>query len=600
MRHTHVAIIAALFGLTSLSLAQPSDPEITARDIRQYVSFLASDALEGRGSGTEGNRKAADYLVRELKYLDIQGGGADGGYLQPFTFSVSVRLGEGNAMTLGGKPLALGQEYRPLGFSANATATGDVVFAGYGITANDKEYDDYAGLDVKGKIVVVLRYAPDGDSPRSEYAKHTGLREKARIARDHGAAALVMITGPANDPEDELMKLSFDQVAANSGLPVISMKRSVLAAAFEAAGQDLKALQDSIKASRRPRSFSFAGLGATVTTNVQTMKAKSANVIGILPGNDPALKNEAVVIGAHYDHLGWGGPGSGSQRPDTIAIHNGADDNASGTAAVLELAAKFDSMRKQLRRTVVFAFFSGEELGTLGSQQYVTSPPIPLEQTVAMINLDMVGRLQEKKLTVGGTGTASLWPDLLGKYNKDSTFVYSFEPDGFGPSDHASFYGKNIPVLFFFTGTHNDYHKPSDDADLLNYDGEAQVARLAFQVARDVVQKDERPVYVRVESAAPRGAAGDARSFSVSLGIVPDFGQSSDGMKVSSVQPNRAGEKAGLKAGDVIVKMAGKPVLNIYDYMGLLGELKAGDVIDLEVRRDGQIVVLKATMERRK
>ena len=582
------------------AVAQLPDPEITARELRGHVEYLASDALEGRRSGTDANRKAAEYIAGRLKKYDISPAGENGGYLQPFTFSVSVRLGEGNSCMLGSRKLELNTEYRPLGFSANGTASGPVVFAGYGISAPEKGYDDYAGLDVTGKVVVVLRWAPDGDSPRSEFSRLTGFREKARVARDRGAAALIIISGPAHDPDDELLKLSFDQVAASSGIPILTMKRGVFSSFFHAAGLDLRALQDSMAATKKPRSFPFAGLEATLTTDVQTMKAKSANVLGVLRGTDPALQDEVVVLGAHFDHLGWGGPGSGSQRPDTVAIHNGADDNASGTSALLELAQKFGAMKELRRRSVVFAFFSGEELGTLGSQKYVASPPFPLEKTVAMLNMDMVGRLDGRKLTVGGTGTAAIWPELLAKYNADSSFAYSMEPDGFGPSDHASFYGKNIPVLFFFTGIHNDYHKPSDDAELINYAGEEKVARLAFRIARDVVNRNDRPIALRVEAPAPRGGGGDARNFSVSLGIVPDFGQSSDGMKVSAVQPNRAGEKAGLQAGDIITKMAGKAILNIYDYMGLLGELKAGDVIDLEVRRGDARVTLKATMERRK
>jgi aminopeptidase YwaD len=598
------ATVSALLLAGSTVLAQSPRVEITAGELQAHVKYLASDELEGRASGSAGNRMAAEYIIHELKRYGVPPGGPNGSYTQPFSFVSSVKLGPGNSMRLDGagveaKELAVNTDFRPLGFSSSASVEGPVVFAGYGISAPEKQYDDYAGLDVAGKIVVVLRWAPDGDSPKSEFARHTGLREKARMAREKGALAVLLIAGPVNEADDDLMRLSFDQVAANSGIPIVSLKRALLLPAFRQAGVDLKGLQDSIKASGAPHSFPLGDLRCSLTTDVQTIHAQTANVIGMLEGTDPSLKSEYLVLGAHFDHLGWGGPNSGSMRPDTLAIHHGADDNASGTAGLLELAQQFSSVKEQLKRSIIFTFFSGEELGTLGSLYYVSHPTVPLNQTVAMINMDMIGRLQNRTLTVGGTGTSPVWEKLLEHYDRDSTFTLKLDPEGFGPSDHSSFYGKNIPVLFFFTGTHNDYHKPSDVWDRINYPGEEKVVRYAYSVAREVDGMQERPAYARVESAAGRSGAGDTRSFSVTLGIVPDFGQSTEGMKVSAVQPNRPGEKAGMKAGDTIVKMAGKKILNIYDYMGVLGELKAGDVVEIEVVRNGSPVLLKATMEKR-
>jgi len=600
-----VFLFAALIAFILQVNAQTSDPEVTAKDLKTHLRYLASDELQGRGSGTEGNRKAAEYIVAELRRYGIAPAGVNGTYFQPFSFISAVRLGPSNALRLEGQPagvkdLAVNADFRPLGFSSSGHVEGPLFFAGYGISAPDQKYDDYEGCDVRGSVVVILRWAPDGDSPRSEFARHTALREKARIARDKGAVGVVLITGPANDAEDDLMKLNFDQVALDSGIPIVSMKRSILLPAFVAAGKDLKGLQDSIKTTKKPSSFALAGLRASMTTDVQTIKAQTANVVGMLEGANPSLKADYLVLGAHFDHLGWGGPGSGSQRPDTIAIHNGADDNASGTAGLLELAQKFASRKKEIGRSLVFAFFSAEELGTLGSVYFVNNPPVPLTQTVAMLNMDMVGRLENRSLTIGGSGTSPAWADLLQKENRDSAFAFKLEPGGFGPSDHSSFYGKDIPVLFFFTGTHDDYHKPSDDWEKINYDGEEKVVRLVYSLAKDIDGMKEKPAYARVESPGSRDGAGDTRSFSVTLGIVPDFGQSTEGMKVSAVQPNRPGEKAGLKGGDVITKMAGKKVLNIYDYMGILGELKPGDVVEIEILRSGAPLTIKATMEKRK
>jgi len=605
MRHT-LALLALLFLLpVCAGLAQTSSADITAADLRSHVRYLASDELEGRGSGTAGNRKAAEYIAAELKRYGVKPAGTDGNYFQPFSFVSAVKLGPGNALALESNTRAPQQlqpdiDFRPLGFSSSGTVSGPLVFAGYGISAPDRNYDDYKGIDARGKVVLILRYGPDGDSPRSEFSRHTSLREKTRLARDKGAAGILLVTGPVNDADDEIMKLAFDQVAGNSGIPIVSVKRSFVGPLLTVAGMDLRALQDSIKATLTPRSSAIEGARVSLTTDVRTVSARTANIIGVLEGNDVALKSEVLVLGAHMDHLGYGGPNSGSTRPDTIAIHNGADDNASGTAALLELAQKFAAAKNDLKRTLVFTFFSGEELGTLGSSYYVNNPSFPLTQTVAMLNMDMVGRLDNRSLTVGGSGTSPAWNALLTKYNTDSTFTLKLEPDGFGPSDHASFYGKNIPVLFFFTGTHSDYHRPSDDWDKINYAGEEKVTRYIYSIARDVDGQTEKPLYARVESGASRSSSGDSRGFSVTLGIVPDFGQSSEGMKVSAVQPNRPAEKAGLKAGDIIVRMAGKKTLNIYDYMGVLGELKPGDEVEVEVLRDGKTMTFTAKMEKRK
>ena len=598
-------LTAALLASLLQASGQTTDPDVTARDLKTHLRYLASDELQGRASGSEGNRKAAEYIVGELRRYGIAPAGANGTYFQPFSFTSAVKLGPSNALRLDGgsagpEELKVDVDFRPLSFSSSGSVEGPLVFAGYGVSAPEKQYDDYEGIDVRGAVVVILRWAPDGDSPRGQYVRHTSPREKARTAREKGAAGVIMITGPADDQDDELIKLSFDQVALDSGIPFVSMKRSFLLPAFRAAGKELSAVQDSIRSAKKPSSFALKGMRASMTTSVQTIRAQTANVVGILEGADPLLKSDYVVLGAHFDHLGWGGVGSGSQRPDTIAIHNGADDNASGTSGLLEVAEKFAAHKKELGRSLVFAFFSGEELGTLGSAYYVNNPPVPLAQTVAMLNMDMIGRLNNRSLTIGGSGTSPAWTDLLRRHNQDSAFSLTLQPEGFGPSDHASFYGKNIPVLFFFTGTHEDYHKPSDDWDRINYAGEEKIVRLVYSLASDISETKEKPVYARVETPGSSGGGGDTRSFSVSLGIVPDFGQSTEGTKVTSVVPNRPGEKAGLKAGDIITKLAGKKVLNIYDYMGILGELKAGDVVEVEVLRAGVPVTLKATMERRK
>jgi aminopeptidase YwaD len=609
MKCSAVVVAFLLIAVAGIAVAQVSSPEITAGEIREYIKYLASDALEGRGSGTPGNAEAAIYIATDLKLWGLKPAGDNGTFFQPFEFVSAVKAGEHNACAIearalagGKKGLSVDTDFRPLGFSATGSASGQVVFAGYGISAPDKSYDDYAGLDVTGKIVIVLRFAPDGSAAQSDFQRYTSLRNKARIAREKGAAAMILVTGPADDAEDGLIKISNDQGAGSSGLPAISMKRDAADLILAASGWTVKSLQDTIRKSHVPHSFAIEGSSATLQTEITRVTSQTSNIVAYLEGNDPTLKDEVLVLGAHMDHLGKGGPGSGSMVPDTIAIHNGADDNASGTAALLELAEAFAAHQQQLKRTVIFVFFSGEELGTLGSGYYVSQPFFPLKQTVAMLNMDMVGRLRDRSLTIGGSGTSASWGSILARENADSTFALTLNPDGFGPSDHASFYGKDIPVLFFFTGVHDDYHKPTDDWDKINYPGEEQIAKFVYRIAWDIDTMAVRPQFTRVQVAASgRGNAsgGDSRGFSVTLGIVPDVGESTTGMKISGVRPNGPAEKAGLKSGDVITNIGGHKIMNVYDYMGVLGELKAGQEVDVVVTRDGNELKVKAVMQKR-
>jgi hypothetical protein len=590
--------------LATVGTGQESSTDITAEDLREHIKYLASDELEGRGSGTSGNEEAAAYIIERLQEFGIEPAGDNGTYLQHFEFVATVRQGEDNALAFGAlgdkTELEAGVDFRAFPFSSNASVRGPLAFVGYGVSMPDSGYDDYAKLDVEGKIVVMLRFAPDGDSPRSRFFRQTSFRNKVRVAREHGAKALILVTGPLHDEEDELIKARYDRVAGSSGIPAVTMKRAFLEPYLSEMGKDLRSIQDSIAAKMEPISFDISGGEVSLTTEIVKVVEKTANVVGVLEGTDPSLKQEYLILGAHFDHIGYGGVGSGSMVPDTTAIHNGADDNASGTAGLLELAQKFGAESSTLDRSLIFVFFSAEELGTIGSTYYVNNPTFPLEQSVAMLNMDMIGRMTDSSINIGGTGTASAWEQILAELNKDSTFKITENPDGFGPSDHSSFYGKKIPVLFFFTGTHEDYHRPSDDWDKINYEGEELIVRYVYAVASAVVGAEERPVYARVESTSRSSGGGDRRGFRVVLGVVPDFtGQTEDGMKVSSVRPNGAAERAGMKAGDIIVKMAGKDILNIYDYMGILGELKVGQMVEVEVLRDGKRESLTATMQKR-
>ncbi len=601
MKRNLIAILVLDCWIVGLMYGQVSSPEITVDELKSHVKYLASDELEGRSSGTEGNRKAAQYLADQFKLYGLEPAGDSATYFQNFDFVSAVKLGAANSFVVSpkkGKPLSLkaDQDFRPLGFSSNAKVSGSLVFAGYGITAPEKNYDDYKDIDVKGKVVVVLRYGPDGADMHSAFYKHAAYREKARIARDKGALAMILVDGT----EDDLLKLRYDQSFATSGIPCVTMQRSILQSWMSLRKKDLKWIQDYIKEKKEPVNFELP-VNITLQTEVVKVMGRTANVVGYLEGNDAARKEEVVVVGAHFDHLGFGGEGSGSMKPDAHEIHNGADDNASGTSALIELAQKFSADRTSLARSILFIGFSAEEIGTVGSQYYVNNPSFPLTKTVAMLNMDMVGRLKDNTLTVSGVGTSPIWTDVVKKWNSGAdTLNIKTSPEGFGPSDHSQFYGEDIPVLFFFTGTHTDYHKPSDDWEKLNYDGEQRIAKYVYAIAKDVQSKTDRPQFAKAgPTASTATGAGDGRGFSVTLGVVPDYSATVEGMKIDGTRDGGPAEKAGLLAGDVITKFAEKKVVNIYDYMGILGGLKVGDVVEIEVLRDGKPMRFSATMQKR-
>ncbi len=604
-----ICFVVALMGLWSIACAPSkvglseagiSSSEITAEDIRAHVKYLASDELEGRGSGTEGNRKAAQYIADRFKSYGLKPAGDNGTYFQSFDFVSAVKLGEKNSLVVESKggmrtSIKLNEDYRPFGFSSDGQVAGEMVFVGYGISATEKSYDDYKDVDVTGKIAVALRFGPDGNDLHSDLYRFTAFRNKARVARDKGAIALIMVDGT----EDEISKLSYDQSFSSSGISCISLRRSILEEWLQP-GRKLKTIQDSIKINRKPTSFIIPNLKLTLATEVVKIHSRSSNVLGTLEGNDAKLKDQVVVLGAHFDHLGYGGAGSGSLAPDEHAIHNGADDNASGTSAMLELAQKFSSAKQSVARTLLFAAFTGEEMGLLGSAHYVATPAFPLASTVAMLNFDMIGRMENNTVTVQGLGTSPRWKDLVHKWNPTpDTLTIKTVDDGVGPSDHSSFYTKDIPVLFFFTSLHSDYHKPSDDWEKLNYEGEQKLVRYVYNIVNEIQSSSERPAFTKAQTTASAMGGGDGRGFTVTLGVTPDYGASADGMKISGTRANGPAEKAGLKGGDIITKLAGKKVLNIYDYMGILGELKVGDVVEIEVMRAGLPMKFTATMQKR-
>ncbi len=574
--------------------------DITVEELKQHLKYLASDELEGRKSGSKGNEIAAQYIADQFKSYGLLPAGDNQTYLQNFNFVSDIKMGQNNllAITIGENKLQAEPDvdYTPMAFSSDTSISGPLAFIGYGISADTLHYDDYANIDVKGKVVIILRYSPDGKDQASRFSEYTAYRKKIMIARDKGALGVIFVNGPVDTTSDVLQPLQQERGFGNAGIAAIQMKQNAAQLIFEAAGKDLKTIQSEINKDKKPQSFDLINTSVQLRTNIEKIYSNTANVIGYLPGNK--FKEEYIVIGAHFDHLGLGGQGSGSLLPETTAVHNGADDNASGTAGLLEVAQYVSARKQELNRTYVFTAFTGEELGLLGSAYYVKNPSFPLEKTGAMINMDMIGRLKDSALTVQGVGTSPIWKDIVTKGNIDSTFKLKLGQDGFGSSDHASFTSKEIPVLFFFTGLHSDYHKPSDDWDLINYAGEKLVTDYVVRVIKNLDTLSEKPKYTKVEMTASQ-REGAQRGFRVSFGIMPDFGEDAQGLKISGTRANSPADKAGLKSGDIIIKFGGKDIKNIYDLTYLLGEYKPGDEVDVIVLRGQDEITLKAKLEAR-
>ena len=564
--------------------------------LQQHVKHLASEALEGRRTGTKGATEAARYIAAEFKKVGLEPlagvakrKGSESPYLQPFPYVSGVNLGKDNLFTAGKEKFLVDADWLPLGFSSSTTVRGKLVFVGHGITASELNHNDYATANATGNIALALQGTPDGSNPHGRFARFEGVRWKAVAAKNAGAKALIVIARETNFKDDRLTRLVYDNTSGDAGLPVIVLSRAAADRLLTASGTSLSQLEQS-----KPDGKTL-NEQISLSTEVIRREVPAYNVIGMLEGSDPVLKKEYVVIGAHYDHLGRGGENSGSLAPDSGGIHYGADDNASGTAGVLELARVFSAQKPRPKRSIIFMAFGGEEEGLLGSHHYVNNPLLPLANTVAMINMDMIGRMKDRRLVVGGVGTATEWREIISA-DKENLFQLTLNEDGFGPSDHASFYVKQIPVLFFWTGTHNDYHKPSDTFEKINYEDEAGILRMVARIVNKMDAADKRLTYTTAKpNPAPRTGG-----FRVFLGTIPNYADSNNGLLLDGVREDSPAAKAGLKAGDRVVKIGKFEIKNVYDYTSALGEMKAGEEYIVEVVRGVERLTLKLIPEARK
>lgn len=483
--------------LLAVAAVQAATPPIDADRLLDHIKFLASDDLKGRASGSPGLEQAADYIAQQFTAIGLRPGGDGGTWFEPFQLIAGVTVGKSNSLVVSDRTrsvrLALGSTYYPLSAVPNESADVssehadklELVFGGYGLAAPERDYDDYAGIDVSGKAVIIFTHEPqenDANSPLNgnRPMPETTLYQKAGAARSHGVRLLLVVSDPTH-ASDQAPFHSFEAVPDldEAGLAVLRVRRDEMQPLLDAWGLDAQARL--IDSDLRPRSHLIRDASVDYTEFLSHNRRTVRNVVGVLTGSDPARAGEAIVIGAHYDHVGLGG--RLSVTPERAGeIHNGADDNASGTASIIEIARAAIADRTRFPRTLIFVAFAGEERGLLGSAHYVASPPVSMGETVAMLNLDMVGR-SRGAVDVSGLDAAQIRNDLMAAAQATRGIEIKQEGPGAGRSDDSSFLDARVPAINFFTGFHADYHRPTDDWEKIDKAGTARVATLALEFA---------------------------------------------------------------------------------------------------------------------
>jgi Peptidase family M28/PDZ domain/PA domain len=585
-------LLVALLLSTSVSAQQTA----VASRTRAAVAFLASDRLEGRDTGSPGERLAGDYIAMQLAHAGAQPLPGRRDMFMPFEFTAGTRDG-GSTLTFHGPGRATQafrgtEQVQALSFSDDATVNGPLVFAGYGLVVPESQnfgYDSYAGLDVKDKIVLVLHYFPeDADAKtKATLARYSDLRYKALAARQHGARGLLIVIGPRSPNAGQTLRMTSDTALSGSGIPAVTVSGAVANALFAGAPKSLAAAQEELD-SGNPHAAGFTlPSSVDLTTKVMRERQTGRNVVAYLPANSasPNPGKGWIVVGAHYDHLGHGTRGTSLAGKDEAGqIHHGADDNASGTAAVLAIA---DGLAKQpmRRRNIMFTLWSGEEIGLVGSNAFIMNPPVPLAEVAAYLNFDMVGRMQSNRLAADGTGSSEVWPRILERANVAAGFDLNISPDPYQPTDSSNFNQASIPTLFFTTGSHADYHRPSDTADKINYEDLDRIVDFAVAVIQSVANVDMPPAFTKVDPPQTGATLAGVR---VTTGTIPDYTTEAKGLLLAGVVGGGPAEKAGLMKGDVVIEIAGQSITNIYDYTFALELLKPDVPVKVVFTRNGE------------
>ena len=584
-----VALVIVLLS-TSLSAQQPA----VASRTRAAVEFLASDRLEGRDTGSPGERMAGDYIAMQLARVGAKPRPGHPDMFMPFEFTAGTRDGGSTLTTRGRQPQTFRgtEQLQALSFSDDAMVSGPVVFAGYGLVVPESQgfgYDSYAGLDVKDKIVLVLHYFPEDTDAKTKaaLARYSDLRYKALAARQRGAKGLLIVTGPRSPNAGQTIRMTSDTALSGSGIPAATISGAVANALFVGAEKPLAAVQAELD-SGNPHVPGFTlPSQIDLTTKVVRERQTGRDVIAYLPADPgsriPDSGRPWIIVGAHYDHLGHGTRGTSlANRDEAGQIHHGADDNASGTAAVLAIAEKL--AKQPMRRNVMFTLWSGEEIGLVGSNAFVMNPPIPLAQVAAYLNFDMVGRMQNNKLAADGVASSPIWSRILERANVAAGFDLATNPDPYQPTDSSNFNQAGLPTLFFTTGSHPDYHRPSDTADKINYEDLDRVVDFAAAVIQAVANVDMAPEFTKVDPPQTGATLAGVR---VTTGTIPDYTTEAKGLLLAGVVGGGPAEKAGLMKGDVIIEIAGQSITNIYDYTFALELLKADTPVKVVFLRNG-------------
>ena len=586
-----VALIIIMGGVMIVSKSNkekidPGSAEIMTYEILEHIKYLSSDKLEGRFPGSEGSKKAIKYISKNWEAQGVLPAGTKK-YEQPFSYISKASLGNRNILRVRNSKsrYKIKKDFIPIGWSGNGNIDDKVVFVGYGFDIDDSlSWNDYINVNVKNKWVLMFLNGPDGNSPHSPYGYHKKLYNKVIAARDRGVGGILFMEREEKE-NNKLKPLVYRQSASSAGLPIIQITHAVANNIINDKDKTVADLRSKID--QELASFSFElDRKVSARVNLKFEKETATNVVGFIEGSDPILNKEYIIIGAHYDHLGYGGHMSGSLNPDSMQIHNGADDNASGIAGILELSHKLMTNKKLLGRSIIAICFDAEEKGLLGSKFYTQTPTKDLEQTAIMINMDMIGRLNEKPITVGGVGSAKTLSETIEVVQKNHTLIIDKNISGmdFGRSDHASFYREDIPVLFFFTGAHQDYHKPSDDWDKIDYQGEKEVLNFVYDLIVQLSTNKEKPIFTEITND---NSDNQSPSFNVTLGVIPSYGSQKIGMEIDGIsRKNGPADKAGMKKGDIIIEINNKKIRNIYDYMARLAELNSGDKIIVKIIRN--------------
>ncbi len=599
LRRYRIAALSLLCAAVSLAERPVSREDV----FPEHLRFLASDELKGRGNNLPELDRAADYIARYFEAYGLEPAGDEGSYSQEFEITVGYKQGENNTLSFFGLPdqsvhLELGRDYWPLTYGGEPFTAAPVVFAGFGISAPEYNYDDYRELDVHGKVVAVYDHEPREHAENSpfdgrELTPHATVTSKVITAKQRGALALLLLPDSFNHgPQSE--EANLHATVEDLGMPAVRLSREWADRLLELSGRDPKEIRRWINGHLTPYSFHIEGVQCSLQLDFTKVRRKVRNVVGKIPGRS----QEAILIGAHYDHLGLGG--NSSLAPDKIGeIHNGADDNASGTAGLLQLAHDLAGTRPS--RTILLVAFAGEELGLLGSRHYAEHPSVPLEQTVAMLNMDMIGR-STGELLIGGVGTAQEFEPLLQELQRESSLTFRFAETPRGASDHLSFANKNIPVLFFFSGLHSDYHRPSDDWPKIDL----RRTREVLQVVRNVVgwldARQKRLQFVDLASSPERTAGplrGSGRGYGPSFGSIPDMGFDQGGVRFADIRKDSPADRAGLRGGDILIEFDGKKIDNLYDFTYALRARQPGDVVTVVVSREGKTLGAEVRLEER-